>query len=309
MQSNVYFSSLDQVEKLLTEEFGKNWKDFLSFDGGIRSDQVSSSSISSPDNKQRSPILLGAGCVAQVLLGKIGNKEVAVKMLHPHIKAMIDADISILNYVCWLIEFIPGASNFSLLECVDEFSKLMTNQLDLEIEANNLELFRKNFKLNDTTTNELRDSNNLFNQYINDFVKLKDKVMILLFGSVTTKQDESVDIIGSTNVKVNPVANNESHRYRQHRIRFPMPIRPYVTKNVLIETYENGVVMTSVLDKLTVQKRRHDIAKEGLNAILKMVFEDNFIHAGTYLVSIVSNLVWYRFTFCNNQNTTLRHIS
>ena len=57
----------------------------------------------------------------------------------------IDADIAILGFLTWIIGYLPGADSMSLFECVDEFSVLMTQQLDMQVEANNLIKFRENF--------------------------------------------------------------------------------------------------------------------------------------------------------------------
>ena len=65
----------------------------------------------------------------------------------------IDADIAILGFLTWLVEHLPGIDRMSLSECVEEFSLMMTQQLDMRVEANNLVKFRENFHLHSSLHN------------------------------------------------------------------------------------------------------------------------------------------------------------
>lgn len=150
----------------------------------------------------------------------------------------IQADVTILHFLGWLVEKIPGMENFSLAEIVEEFSILMMQQLDMNLEAKNLEKFRSNFNIHDGNP------------------PISDSIFDKLKSSVSTKV------------------------IKRFKVTFPEPIRPFVTQNVLVESYEKGTQISDILSDITNQKMRKDIAIQGLDAVLKMVFEDNFIHAG-----------------------------
>uniref|UniRef100_A0A8C3HCR8 AarF domain containing kinase 2 n=1 Tax=Chrysemys picta bellii TaxID=8478 RepID=A0A8C3HCR8_CHRPI len=96
---------------------------------------------------------------------------VAIKVLHPGLVLQVQIDLLLMKMGSKIIGLFPGLKWLSLAEIVEEFEKLMTQQLDLRYEARNLERFQKNFL--DV-----------------DFVK------------------------------------------------FPTPLRPFVTRNILVETFE-----------------------------------------------------------------------
>lgn len=60
---------------------------------------------------------------------------------------------------------------------------------------------------------------------------------------------------------------------------FPEPVYPYVSSNVLVESFEEGTLMSDIL-RMKDKDVNKKLGQIGLHAILKMVFEDNFIHAG-----------------------------
>jgi aarF domain-containing kinase len=180
--------------------------------------------------------IIGSGCVAQVVKGYIDYKNervpVAVKVIHPSIRSSIIADLGVLRAVCKIIDALPGIQIFSICESVEEFASLMTSQLDLVAEADNLTKFRENFSRKTQAEHIFVD--------IFEFFGLRKKF---------------------------------------NDCEFPKPMYPYVSTGILVESYMEGTVMTDiVLSKDTELKRK--LAKIGLKAILKMVFEDNFIHAG-----------------------------
>lgn len=165
------------------------------------------------------------------------------------VKEAIEADVTILRYLSWLVEIVPGMTNLALSECVEEFSSLMMLQLDMKIEADNLDKFRQNFRTRSSSTTD-SDSESSYQSMMRNFLPMSISEFIL--------------------------GPNNSLR----RIAFPEPLRPFVSPDILVESYEAGDQISDILDKMENKKLRRDIATAGLDAILKMVFEDNFIHAG-----------------------------
>ena len=208
--------------------------------------------------------VIGNGCVAQVLYGQTADtrQHVAIKILHPHIRETIAVDIQLLSlFAGWVEDLVPGGHNWSVRDAVGEFSQLMNSQLDMTEEAHRLDKFRHNFD----------------------------------------------------HYSCSCSANKQIH----NRIVFPKPLWPYVTENILVESYEEGIQAGEVLsynsgyssptsmilspmqlahaassdsnntrphdkageDMLQVLgKNKSVIAELGLHTLLKMIFEDNFVH-------------------------------
>uniref|UniRef100_A0A8C8VFT4 AarF domain containing kinase 2 n=1 Tax=Pelusios castaneus TaxID=367368 RepID=A0A8C8VFT4_9SAUR len=137
---------------------------------------------------------------------------VAIKVLHPGLVHQVQIDLFLMKMGSKVIGLFPGFKWLSLTEIVEEFGKLMTQQLDLRYEARNLERFQKHFL--DV-----------------DFVK------------------------------------------------FPTPLRPFVTRNILVETFEESEPISQYLHVDASSGLRQRLAKMGMDMLLKMVFVDNFVHA------------------------------
>lgn len=137
---------------------------------------------------------------------------VAVKVLHPGLLAQVQMDLLLMKMGSRVLALLPGIKWLSLPEIVEEFEKLMVQQIDLRYEARNLELFQCNF------------------------------------------------------LNVNSV-------------KFPTPLRPFVTKDVLVETYEESVPVSSYQHAGIPLDVKRKIAQLGINMLLKMIFVDNFVHA------------------------------
>lgn len=71
--------------------------------------------------------------------------SVAIKVLHPRVAKTVRRDIAIMNVFANFINLFPGMEWISLPEEVAAFSGMMTQQLDLRVEANNLDTFARNF--------------------------------------------------------------------------------------------------------------------------------------------------------------------
>lgn len=95
---------------------------------------------------------LGCGSIAQVHKAKwksdnIGDssKDIAIKILHPNVMHTINTDLRIMRVLAHLIDRILTMEWLSLCDEVDNFSILMNMQLDLRIEALNLDKFNHDF--------------------------------------------------------------------------------------------------------------------------------------------------------------------
>ncbi|XP_051975981.1 uncharacterized aarF domain-containing protein kinase 2 [Xyrauchen texanus] len=136
---------------------------------------------------------------------------VAIKVLHPGIRRQVEIDLILMKAGSLFLNCFPGIKWLSLPEIVDEFEKLMTKQIDLRFEAQNIEKFQKNFK----------------------------------------------DL-----------------KY----VKFPTPLRPFVTRTVLVETYEESEPISKYLSTDVPAGVKQRIARMGVDLLLKMVFVDNFVH-------------------------------
>ncbi|XP_004677272.1 PREDICTED: uncharacterized aarF domain-containing protein kinase 2 [Condylura cristata] len=137
---------------------------------------------------------------------------VAVKVLHPGLLSQVQMDLLLMKTGSRVLSLLPGVKWLSLPEIVEEFEKLMVQQIDLRYEARNLEHFQCNF-LNVSS------------------------------------------------------------------VKFPTPLRPFVTRDVLVETYEESVPVSSYQQAGIPDALKRKIARLGINMLLKMIFVDNFVHA------------------------------
>lgn len=70
---------------------------------------------------------------------------VAIKVLHPRVTQLVRRDIAIMSIFANIINALPGMQWLSLPEEVQAFGDMMNQQLDLRVEASNLDRFAKNF--------------------------------------------------------------------------------------------------------------------------------------------------------------------
>ncbi|XP_029697305.1 uncharacterized aarF domain-containing protein kinase 2 [Takifugu rubripes] len=61
-------------------------------------------------------------------------------------------------------------------------------------------------------------------------------------------------------------------------VKFPKPLHPFVTRTVLVETFEESEPISNYLCSEMPKEVKQRIARMGVEAILKMVFVDNFVH-------------------------------
>lgn len=74
------------------------------------------------------------------------EKAIAVKLIHPHVEAMVRTDMDILRFFASVIELIPNIEYLSLKDTVEEFARSMIQQMDLRLEATNCYRFLRNFR-------------------------------------------------------------------------------------------------------------------------------------------------------------------
>ncbi|KAM8892509.1 putative aarF domain-containing protein kinase 2 [Spinachia spinachia] len=61
-------------------------------------------------------------------------------------------------------------------------------------------------------------------------------------------------------------------------VKFPTTLRPFVTRSVLVETFEESVPVSNYLSSDIPPQVKQKIARMGMETMLKMVFIDNFVH-------------------------------
>jgi predicted unusual protein kinase regulating ubiquinone biosynthesis (AarF/ABC1/UbiB family) len=130
-QDDVQISySMAVIESTLHEAFGDDWKNKLVL--------------------ETKP--LGTGSVAQVFQGLLktagaGSKpiKVAVKMIHPHVEALVRTDMELLTMFAAWVDKMPSMEIFAFGDTVKDFANCMNQQLDLRLEASHLVKFTKKF--------------------------------------------------------------------------------------------------------------------------------------------------------------------
>ncbi|WWC67184.1 uncharacterized protein I206_101091 [Kwoniella pini CBS 10737] len=108
---------------------------------------------------------IGCGAIAQVYKAKLKQavfsggsatsshaeveektRSVAIKVLHPRARKTIRRDIAIMSVFANIFNAFPGMEWLSLPEEVNVFGEMMNSQLDLRVEASNLDKFEANFE-------------------------------------------------------------------------------------------------------------------------------------------------------------------
>ncbi|CAI9542892.1 unnamed protein product [Staurois parvus] len=87
-------------------------------------------------------------------------------------------------------------------------------------------------------------------------------------------------------------------------IKFPIPLRPFVTRNILVETFEEGEPLSLYVQGSESTQIKQRIAAMGVDMLLKMVFVDNFVHADLHPGNILVQGT-QEFTSRQTEQTTL----
>ncbi|KAM4618992.1 putative aarF domain-containing protein kinase 2 isoform 1-T1 [Polymixia lowei] len=61
-------------------------------------------------------------------------------------------------------------------------------------------------------------------------------------------------------------------------VKFPTPLRPFITRTILVETFEESEPISNYLRSDVPPEVKQRIARMGVDTLLKMVFVDNFVH-------------------------------
>jgi len=119
---------------------------------------------------------LAAASIAQVHRAQLRDGyEVVIKVRRPNLQKIIDTDIDILRGLATLIEEnIPESSSYSPLKLIEEFSRSLRAECDLEREALNIKKFADNMQDEDDLIvprvfPEFSTSKVLTEQYIDGF--------------------------------------------------------------------------------------------------------------------------------------------
>jgi len=104
--------------------------------------------------------ILGSGSVGQVHRGTLQSNDirrpqidVAIKVLHPNTKQLVQRDLALMAYIAEFIDkMIPLniVKMLSLPRAVTNFSNVIERQVDLRVEGDNLQVFRHNFDCSDS---------------------------------------------------------------------------------------------------------------------------------------------------------------
>ncbi|XP_069759738.1 uncharacterized aarF domain-containing protein kinase 2 isoform X2 [Narcine bancroftii] len=87
-------------------------------------------------------------------------------------------------------------------------------------------------------------------------------------------------------------------------VKFPIPLRPFVTRTVLVETFEDSKPISMYLTKDVPDVLKQKLARMGLEMLLKMVFVDNFVHGELHQENILIQGA-DQFSLQNDDKTTI----
>ncbi|MEE9614359.1 MAG: 2-polyprenylphenol 6-hydroxylase [Thermodesulfobacteriota bacterium] len=91
---------------------------------------------------------IASASIAQVHKATLPDgTRVAVKVKRPHIEHTIDADISVMYTVARLLDrHVPAAKRYRPMDVVDEFARVIHNEIDLTVEGGNMSRFARMFE-------------------------------------------------------------------------------------------------------------------------------------------------------------------
>jgi aarF domain-containing kinase len=146
--------SLHYTKKVLTQSFGlpfdEIFHEFCETPVGVGAiAQVYTATLSSKtlENMEFHPLKTHKRTWFNTLVNETPspNQRVAIKVMHPRVATEIKRDLRIMNFFARAIDMIPTMEWLSLPDEVHNFGVLMNLQLDLRIEALNLQKFQENY--------------------------------------------------------------------------------------------------------------------------------------------------------------------
>ncbi|XP_067906829.1 uncharacterized aarF domain-containing protein kinase 2 isoform X2 [Heterodontus francisci] len=87
-------------------------------------------------------------------------------------------------------------------------------------------------------------------------------------------------------------------------VQFPVPLRPFVTRTILVETFEESEPISVYLAKDVPNVLKQRLARVGVEMLLKMVFVDNFVHGDLHPGNILIQGA-DQFNLQNDDKTTI----
>ncbi len=133
---------------------------------------------------------LAAASMAQVHKAKFkSGEEVAVKILRPNLKQLIETDIDILINLAHLIEkHIPESRLYDPIGIVKEFDKTIRKEQNLVLEGRNIDIFQRNMK--DDPTIKIP---HVYWEYTTDKILVMEFIQGIKISDIQVMDDSGID--------------------------------------------------------------------------------------------------------------------
>ncbi len=133
---------------------------------------------------------LAAASMAQVHKAKLkSGEEVAVKILRPNIKRLIETDMDILLNLAQLIEkHITESRLYDPVGIVNEFAKTIRKEQNLILEGRNIDIFRRNTKDDPTIKTPL-----VYWDYTTEKILVTELIQGVKISDLQTMDDSGID--------------------------------------------------------------------------------------------------------------------
>ncbi|WWC97449.1 hypothetical protein V866_004329 [Kwoniella sp. B9012] len=147
LHSNGKPHSLSHTKRVLERAFGMKFDEIFE---EFNDEPIGCGAIAQVYKAKLKPSVFIGGAAsakqARVPVDESHTRSVAIKVLHPRARKTIRRDIAIMSVFANIFNAFPGMEWLSLPEEVAVFGDMMNSQLDLRVEASNLERFEANFQ-------------------------------------------------------------------------------------------------------------------------------------------------------------------